>query len=494
MVRKFLRFAHRVLDEEIIPLILTSPQFYTMEQHLAHYDGQKREDYARHWQEFSERFGVKMTMECMQKSNELAYNDAPKPRFLFNPSGSLKVVGTYMNAYYLGRLTGEPWLGVGLNTGQLTDRISAVRATIPDSIPVTWDGSNHDGHQFEQLIDGIDGYFFKKTFKHVLPYLSSLPPGLYDSYLRVLVASSTQFYISYKRGGTYTRVVNGKIRGTTFSGHPTRTTLGNSLRVYLYARFVAHRAGVKIGTIVAGDDVLCFISRNDLPRFRKCFWDVYIDGTTVKPKDRCTHGLGQVAKDYKENYDQTFDFLSKYGMIYHENVILNRRIERALLSGNDTNKVNKTFTIAHYNWAITTGLMAWARTWPVVSKYIASRIDLIPHWTPSGWAMKAKRMRQGIREFFGHQFLHHVNHYDYTSVSDAFYLMFNPRAITLMEDDIRFAPHYFDMLYDRAPLKKPLQNESQQQQQQQQPSKSKTQTPPFSKGRSRQCSKAAAAA
>jgi len=451
--RKFIHYAQGVMDREIIPQVLQTQRFYSMEEHLNKYDSQKRLDYQRYWADFNENFGIKLTAECMQKGNELSYLDAPKPRFLFNPSGSLKVLGTYMNAYYLDILMSQPWLGVGLNTQQTADRIAQVRRPIRDSIPVTWDGSNHDGHQYQELIDGVDGYFFKKTFAHVLPYLTSLPPGLYSQYMRILVASSTKFFISYKRAGVFIRLINGVIKGTTFSGHPTRTTLGNSLRVYLYARFVAARAGVPVGVIVAGDDVLCFVSRKQLPRFRNIFWACYIDGAKVQPKEKCTHGLGQVAKDYTERFDQTIDFLSKYGMIYHDEVIFNRRIERALLSGNDTMKVNKKFTIAHYNWSITQGLASWARCWPVISKYVKCRVAEIAHWTPTKWTPLSRSLKRSIREMFGYTWAHQVNHYDYTKVSDSFYLMFNPYVIGLMEDDIRFSPQYLDMLYTRAPLK-----------------------------------------
>jgi len=492
IVRKFLKFSQHIIDTEIAPKILTQLTEYNIHQHLSKYETAKREDYKKHWNQFMEDFGVKHTAECMQKSNELNYGETAKPRFLFNPSGSVKVLGTYMNAYYLDRLKGEDWLGIGLNTGELCDKLERIRLPIADSIPVTWDGSNHDGHQYEELIDGIDGYLFKKTFHHVLPYLVSLPPGLYDQYMKILTASSTKFWISYKRQGTYLRMVNGKIKGTTFSGHPTRTTLGNSLRVYLYSRFVSARAGIKTSVMVAGDDVICFVGRQDLGRFRKAFDRLYIDGSVVQPKDKCTHGLGQVAKDYKENYDQTFEFLSKYGMVYHGRVILNRRIERALLSGNDTCKVNRKFTKAHFNWAITTSLASWARGWPVVKNYITARTQSLVHWVPQAWQRLSKTLRKALVDVMGYKFLTQVNHYDYTPVSDAFYLMFNPRILTLMEEDVRFAPQYFVDLYDRAPMKKSSFNES---------TKTKsttktnsTSTAPTSNAKRRQNSKAAGAA
>lgn len=55
------------------------------------------------------------------------------------------------------------------------------------------------------------------------------------------------------------------IKGTTFSGHPTKTTLGNTLRSLCYAYYYCLKAGVKnpwdnpeIFIMAAGDDVVIF--------------------------------------------------------------------------------------------------------------------------------------------------------------------------------------------------------------------------------------------
>lgn len=61
--------------------------------------------------------------------------------------------------------------------------------------------------------------------------------------------------------------LNQKIRGTTFSGSPTRTTLGNTLRVFLYWKYICARAGLT--TIDWTDDtkkkdVFVFVSGDDV--------------------------------------------------------------------------------------------------------------------------------------------------------------------------------------------------------------------------------------
>lgn len=64
-----------------------------------------------------------------------------------------------------------------------------------------------------------------------------------------------------------------KIKGTTFSGSPTRTTLGNTLRVLLYWKFICHKARLTSVTTerdkdkdvfiyVSGDDVVMWCRRD----------------------------------------------------------------------------------------------------------------------------------------------------------------------------------------------------------------------------------------
>lgn len=51
------------------------------------------------------------------------------------------------------------------------------------------------------------------------------------------------------------------IRGTTFSGHPTRTTLGNTLRTILYTKFYLREIDHEV--VVSGDDCVVFCERKD---------------------------------------------------------------------------------------------------------------------------------------------------------------------------------------------------------------------------------------
>lgn len=59
------------------------------------------------------------------------------------------------------------------------------------------------------------------------------------------------------------------VRGTTYSGHPTRTTLGNTLRSIMYYKFVCLNAGIEPKLIAAGDDVCMWVPKGKLPDLLK---------------------------------------------------------------------------------------------------------------------------------------------------------------------------------------------------------------------------------
>lgn len=60
-------------------------------------------------------------------------------------------------------------------------------------------------------------------------------------------------------------LASGTLNGTVFSGHPTRTTFGNSVRVYLYTDYIMHLAKIKNYKIwVCGDDMLAIIEKEDV--------------------------------------------------------------------------------------------------------------------------------------------------------------------------------------------------------------------------------------
>lgn len=57
--------------------------------------------------------------------------------------------------------------------------------------------------------------------------------------------------------------MKGLLNGTTFTGHPTRTTFGNTLRMLFYTRFILSKCSSRLAIALhAGDDVLAYLNRS----------------------------------------------------------------------------------------------------------------------------------------------------------------------------------------------------------------------------------------
>ncbi len=136
-----------------------------------------------------------------------------------------------------------------------------------------------------------------------------------------------------------------KIRGTTFTGHPTRTTLGNTLRMMFYTRFIAFIAGVYIEACHAGDDVVVIIEREDVKKFLDAMKkyaktekveDLIAQG--YNEENYLSYGLGQIFRGFKQS-DVCFDFLSKDGFNLNGHVYMRRILRRVVLSGSISDSV-----------------------------------------------------------------------------------------------------------------------------------------------------------
>lgn len=66
------------------------------------------------------------------------------------------------------------------------------------------------------------------------------------------------------------KYLSATIRGTTFTGHPTRTTDGNTKRMYYYTAYLATKANIpssQFYSIHSGDDVVAIINSDYLKAF-----------------------------------------------------------------------------------------------------------------------------------------------------------------------------------------------------------------------------------
>ena len=78
--------------------------------------------------------------------------------------------------------------------------------------------------------------FFLNNLKDTLEAVLPFPKTCFDRIFAGITASVSKFI--FKHPISKKTVFKGLIKGTVFSGSPTRTTLGNSLRVYLYWKWI----------------------------------------------------------------------------------------------------------------------------------------------------------------------------------------------------------------------------------------------------------------
>jgi len=93
--------------------------------------------------------------------------------------------------------------------------------------------------------------------------------------------------------------------GTTFSGHPTRTTLGNTLRSLCYHHYFASDIQTKF-IVASGDDVCVWTTKVDVERYVKKMLD-----KTARNIKEAEIGIGQCIKEYKIGEWWDMDFCSK---------------------------------------------------------------------------------------------------------------------------------------------------------------------------------------
>lgn len=192
-----------------------------------------------------------------------------------------------------------------------------------------WDGSNFDAHQHHSLIQAVDNQCIRHVLKN-LCFRLGFTLDQYEEIKKHILDLDAFFTMYYPK--TRKKLLQGQIKGTTFTGHPVRTTFGNTMRMYYYTNFIMTQHDIKVVQFHAGDDVLVMGEASqidklvqwipeyavttdeeiaELDQFKKNT-DLEIDMDEVNPKNVKTKGLGQIFRDFKTSFTD-FDFLSKDG-------------------------------------------------------------------------------------------------------------------------------------------------------------------------------------
>lgn len=65
------------------------------------------------------------------------------------------------------------------------------------------------------------------------------------------------------------------------------------------------------------------------------------------------------------------DFLSKNIQLLGNTFIVSRITERAIISGNASDKIGPDFSVGMHVYAISAGIESWGKTIPIVKNYLA---------------------------------------------------------------------------------------------------------------------------
>jgi len=110
---------------------------------------------------------------------------------------------------------------------------------------------------------------------------------MYKQTLDLVTNLKSKLVYKTKVGKKFNTIFSANINGTVTSGHPTRTTFGNTLRVILYYEFIFSELNIThYSMFVGGDDWFCIMTEKDEALLEKHIYD-YFSRT-----DNGVHGLG----------------------------------------------------------------------------------------------------------------------------------------------------------------------------------------------------------
>jgi len=265
----------------------------------------KRRAYKEGMDWFLREGRIDTRFELFSKSNEVHYSPLwdVRPRLICNPSPSMKAAGAYTARLMIKIMKKiEPGFMSGYSTEELSRLLTEHQLrTQGDDAWWQWysyDGSSHDAHQHAVLISAVDHFLIRKLITRLLSRTGSMiPEWLIPEMTRALCILDYSFY-------TQTGMT-GKLLGTVFSGHPTLTTLFNTMRTILYNRFMVWCASPRNEEasffMASGDDVATHLRYPmDLEEAKK-----------ILGSDFGSHGLGQFPKDFIVGPLEKHSFLSK---------------------------------------------------------------------------------------------------------------------------------------------------------------------------------------
>lgn len=152
---------------------------------------------------------------------------------------------TWMNEYLtVGLRNVVPGFVHAENGKAFQERYVRLARDIKNVKPVSADGSGFDSTQWAGLIDSVDNELYKRIWPSLCDYFN-FHEDMRRPLLDFVLNTKSKVKLLHKMGGRKPRtVLTFDLKGTTPSGHPIRTTVGNTLRTLMYYAFMASEAGL----------------------------------------------------------------------------------------------------------------------------------------------------------------------------------------------------------------------------------------------------------
>jgi len=294
---------------------------------------------------------VQSTPALCIDSEGFVVGQSSRPRAIMNPTkGAYGVMQAMQRSIFPLLKKFLPGFIHSMTTQEL---LSLIKSRITKEYKaISIDGSAFDSSQFAILMNYVDDVFWikmrpfiREIIRHNWEAMHNVPANSIDVITERLMnallqsknivfihlpgvnaprwptAIEKQFYRDveqakkWKDRGPQVDWVYMELTGTTFSGHSTKTTLGNTLRTLCYSWYYIMRSGVaqepwnseRVFSIASGDDCVIFVA----PEYAQQVYDAILLLSTRNTQPQQV-GLGQCIKEISIGKFYEMEFCSKW--------------------------------------------------------------------------------------------------------------------------------------------------------------------------------------
>jgi hypothetical protein len=379
-IRMMQNYSHiKVLADELIFYIKNNP-YISFVDYVKSVLRRKRAAYIEGMRKFQAKPYIPNDMSLIVKPDEKQHHKGAddwdavdcskyKSRNIYNPKEQVKgVCGWFMQIIMNALKTSSSFKNnfvSGMTPSKISEVVTNAYYKCANPVFVSWDGSRHDSLQHLYFLEDVDNALLRDVVPVVgrmVGFTSLQIQAVIDN----LTALHTDVTMSVKQPGCSNQsklnvILKAKVHGTVFSGHPSRTTFGNTMRILM----LSHKISCELGLVwnkdifhfQAGDDTMMIIDSAHVARYQYAIEKAYKQ-------------YGLLMQDFK--IGQTCEFLSRNGFMERGKFWLERFPDRVSQTGLFSTKVCQA-DMAAFDKAITSQISAWGSKMTGVSALVRWR-------------------------------------------------------------------------------------------------------------------------